>query len=113
MALSRNDVSGTKVFSCSDHLLILILGIHGTAVLTQFLIITYERKKQWSKPGFLMKKWLSCSNFAVFYELLSSHCVFIACHKTHIEDKVPPARLGLGNTLLGTVGDVAEFHGEM
>jgi hypothetical protein len=59
------------------------------------------------------KKWLLCSNSAVVYELFPSQWLFIACHKTHIEDKVPPARLGLGNTVLGTVGDVADFHGEM
>jgi len=59
------------------------------------------------------EKWLLCSISAVFYELFSSHWVFVASHKTHIEDKVPPARLGLGNTVLRTVGDVAYIHGEM
>jgi hypothetical protein len=59
------------------------------------------------------EKWLLCSNSAVSYEFFSSHWVFIACHNKHIEDNVPPARLLLGNTLHGTVGDVADVHGEL
>jgi len=51
--------------------------------------------------------------FRCLLELFSSHTVFIACHKTHVEEKVPPARLRLGNTVLGPVGDVADIHGEM
>ena len=59
------------------------------------------------------EKWLLCSNSAVFYGFLSSHWVFIASHSKHVEDNVPPARLGSGNTVHKTVGDVADFHGEL
>jgi hypothetical protein len=58
-------------------------------------------------------KWRLCSNSAAFYEFFPSHWFFIACHKTHIEDNVPPARLGSGNTVRRTVRDAADLHGEL